>query len=214
MPVFGAKVSIVILIASVFAVSIITTPVSIYAQQKQMNFAATLTGKDMIPPVNTNATGTAKFHINPDGSLCYQVTVSNINGVLGSHIGSKNGTEYADLLNPYAVIATQQAYPTGPVNGVLTSGDIKSGVTSALQAPFGSNALHGPLIGKPVTALDNIIKNKTAYVTVRTLGHESGSIQGQILPTSENVDCTTLSRFATPSTTPSPSNTAGLPSLP
>ena len=214
MSVFGAKVSIGIVIASVFAISIITTPVSIYAQSQQMNFAATLTGKDMVPPVNTNATGTAKFHINPDGSLCYQVTVSNMNGVLGSHIGSKNGTEYADLLNPYAVIATQQAYPTGPVNGVLTSGDIKSGVTSAVQAPFGSNALHGPLIGKPVTALDNIIQNKTAYVTVRTLGYESGLIQGQILPTSEYVDCSTLSRFATPSTTPSPSNTAGLPSLP
>jgi hypothetical protein len=214
MSTFAAKVTIPIVIASVFAISIITTPVSTYAQPQQMNFAATLTGKDMVPPVNTNATGTAKLHINSDGSLCYQVTVSNINGVLGSHIGGKNGTEFADLLNPYAVIATQQAYPTGPVNGVLTSGDIKSGVKSAIMAPFGSNALHGPLIGKPVTALDNIIKNKSAYITVRTLGHESGLIQGQILPTSSNVDCLTLSRFAPPTTTPSPSNTAGLPSLP
>lgn len=213
MSTFNAKVATAIVAASVFAIAVIATPVSIYAQQ-QMNFAANLSGKDMVPPINTNATGTAKLHINTDGSLCYQVSVNNINGVLGAHIGTKNGTELAALLDPYAVVATQQAYPTGVVNGILTSGDIKSGVNSTVQAPFGANALHGPLIGKPVTALDAIIRNNSAYVTIRTLGNETGLIQGQILPTNSSVDCVTLSRFAPPSTTSSPSNTAGLPSLP
>jgi hypothetical protein len=33
------------------------------------------------------------------------------------------------------------------------------------------NSLTGPLIGKNVSDLDNIIKNKGAYVTIRTLDH-------------------------------------------
>ena len=43
----------------------------------------------MILPLNTPATGTDEFHINDDGNLCYQVRVNNINGVLGTHIGTK-----------------------------------------------------------------------------------------------------------------------------
>jgi hypothetical protein len=43
MSVFGAKVSLAIVISSVFATAVITTPVSSYAQQQQMNFAANLT---------------------------------------------------------------------------------------------------------------------------------------------------------------------------
>ena len=75
----------------------------------------------------------ARFHMNPDGSLCYSVDVYHITGVLGSHIGTKNGTELADLINPYATMqfyptGTIGAYPTASVNGTLTSGDIKAGI--------------------------------------------------------------------------------------
>ena len=193
--------SIVITIA---VVAIAATPTSVYAQQTQMNFIANLTGKDMTPPVNTPATGTAEFHINSDGSLCYQVSVNNINGVLGSHIVTKNGTELTDLINPYAVVASPdplnpiQAYPTGHVNGLLASGDIRIG----LNGQFGPLPTHG----KSVTELDNLIKNSSAYVKVRTLANQPGEIQGQILPTSSNVSCLTTHRFASPTTTPNPSN--------
>src|SRR5581483_5601250 len=153
-----------------------------YAQQ-QMNFAATLTGKDMVPPVSTSATGTAKFHINNDGSVCYAVYANGISGVLVAHIGTKNGTELADLTNPYATTTgpgTIGAYPTASVHGLLTSGDIKAGVINkpgsfGVLSPIG---LTGPLVGKNVTELDNILKNKTAYATVRTVDHERGEIQG------------------------------------
>jgi hypothetical protein len=63
-----------------------------------MNLIANLSGKNASPPVNTPATGTAEFHINENGSY------------------------------PYAVVNTQQVYPTGPVNGLLTSGEIKVGL--------------------------------------------------------------------------------------
>lgn len=185
-------------------------PSLVFAQQQGLNFAANLTGKDMVPPVNSVATGVAKFHINPNGGLCYFVTVKDMTGVLGAHIGFKNGTELADLINPYAVLYSQQAYPTGPVNGLLTDGEIKAGLRGPANSTgvLSPNSLHGPLIGKNVTDLDNIIKGKDAYATVRTVGHERGEIQGQILPTTTNVDCLSTLRFAPPSTSPSPINAA------
>ena len=64
--------------------------------------------------------------------------------------------------------------------------------------------LVGPLIGKNVTDLDNFLNTKNGYVTVRTLDHQRGEIQGQILPTSSTVTCLTTMRFAPPGTTPSP----------
>jgi hypothetical protein len=201
------------LISTIIALALVATPLSIYAQQ-QTNYVATLTGKDMVPPVNTPATGVAKFHMNPDGSLCYSVDVSHITGVLGAHIGTKNGTELADLTNPYATMqfyptGTIGAYPTASVNGTLTSGDIKAGLRGppgqgGVISPLG---LVGPLIGKNVTDLDNILKTKSGYVTVRTLDHQRGEIQGQILPTSSIVSCLTTMRFAPPVTIPSPNST-------
>ena len=117
-----------VFVIAIAVVIILASPFSTYAQQ-QMNFRAFLTGKVMVPPVTSTATAEAGFHLNHDGSLCYYVNATNITGVLGAHIGTKNGTELADLINPYATIATQQAYPTGSVHGILTSGDIKAGIT-------------------------------------------------------------------------------------
>lgn len=193
------KTRLDVLIAGIIAIAIITIPVSSYAQ-KETNFVATLTGKDMVPPVDTAATGVAKFHINPDGSLCYSVDVSHITGINGVHIGTKNGTELVELINPYATqqaypYGTIAAYPTADVNGTLTSGNIKAS----------SLGLVGPLVGKNVTDLDNIVKSKNGYVTVRTVDHQRGVIQGQILPSNSTVNCLTTLRFAPPSTLPSPS---------
>ena len=205
------KASATVAIATIIAVTLTATPISIYAQQTQqqgqMNFIADLSGKNMSPPVNTAATGTAEFHINENGSLCYQVRVNNIDGVLGSHIGTKNGTELADLINPYAVVNTQQVYPTGPVNGLLTSGEVRYGIRGpSSDVVFTYGGLLGPLIDKPVTALNDVIKNNSAYVTVRTLDHQTGEIQGQIVPTSSTVSCLTHARFGVPTTTPNVNN--------
>ena len=192
-------------------IPLIATPVLSYAQQ-QTNYVATLSGKNMVPPVNTHAIGVARFHMNPDGSLCYSVDVYHITGVLGSHIGTKNETELADLINPYATMqfyptGTIGAYPTASVNGTLTSGDIKAGIMPGKGGVVSPLGLVGPLVGKNVTDLDNILKSKNAYVTVRTLDHQRGEIQGQIHPTSSTVGCLTNMGFAPPSTVPSPNST-------
>jgi CHRD domain len=158
-------------------------------------------------PVDTKATGQARFHMNANGTLCYYVDVRNITGVVGAHVGLKNGTELASLTNPYAEVATIASYPTAAVDGILIAGEIKAGTGVPVAPPLSAFSLSGPLVGKNVTALDDILNNKTASVTVRTTAHEQGEIQGQIVPTNSHVGCLSTMRFAyPPPTTPSPSN--------
>ena len=197
--------------AAIVAVALVLLfPSSSYAQRllpQPKNFVAILTGKDVVPPVNTKASGTARFHMNSNGTLCYYIDVKNVTGVLGSHIGLKNGTELAQLLNPYADVATIGSYPTGSVEGILGSGEIKA--RGNAEAPFSSapGALSGPLLGKNVTDLDKVIAGNNTYITVRTTAHENGEIQGQILPTNIHVSCLSTMRFAyPPATTPAASN--------
>jgi hypothetical protein len=171
---FHSKITTATLFASIIA-AVSTIPVLTYAQQ-QTNFSADLSGKNIVPPVNTGATGTAKFIVNPNGTLSYEVDVMNINMVIGAPVSLKNGTELVELLNLYATTGggnkQQAAYPTGPVSGKLVS-DV---VTAA--------KLDGPLFGKNVTDLISFIKNGSAYVTIRTTPNQQGEIRGQILPSS------------------------------
>jgi len=171
---FHSKIIAATIIASVIA-ALSTFPILTYAQQ-QTNFAANLSGKNIVPPTNSTATGTATFSLNPNGNLSYQVNAMNINMVIGVPVSLKNGTELVELLNLYATTGggnkQQSAIPTGPVNGPLTSGVITA------------DKLDGPLFGKSVTDLVNLIKSGSAYVTVRTTPNQHGEIRGQILPSS------------------------------
>ena len=60
--------------------------------------------------------------------------------------------------------------PTGSVNGQLSKGVITT------------SDLSGPLSGKNVIDLTNLMKNNSVYVVVRTQAHENGEIQGLITP--------------------------------
>jgi hypothetical protein len=145
--------------------------------QNQSNFVATLSGKNMQPPVSTPATGTAKLSMNPNGTMSYEVDANNINQVLGVPLMQKNGTILGELLNVYANTGFSQGYnrqqaaiPTGPINGRLTAGVLTS------------SELLGPLFGKNVTDLVSAIKSGGVYVAIRTTPHQQGEIRGQIMP--------------------------------
>jgi hypothetical protein len=51
------------------------------------------------------------------------------------------------------------------------NGQLSKGVITASD-------LSGPLAGKTVKELTNLMKNDLVYVVVRTLAHENGEIQG------------------------------------
>jgi hypothetical protein len=96
---FGRYIPIFFL--CILSISIISIPV--FAQQ--MSFTASLSGQSLTPPVSTTATGTAKFNVDAQGNISYQLDVKNIKGVIGAHISLQNGTDLAQVFNPYVKIA-------------------------------------------------------------------------------------------------------------
>lgn len=159
---------IVIMLLCGLSASLVSTPV--FAQQT--NFGAILSGKNLSQPVNTttNPSGTAKFNVDPQGNILYQIDVKNIKGVIGAHLSLQNGTDLAQVFNPYIEIAGKSEIPTGEVNGQLSKGVLTT------------NDLSGTLIGKNVTDLANLMNSGSVYVVVRTISNENGQIQGQITP--------------------------------
>lgn len=97
--------------------------------------------------------------------------LKNIKGVIGAHISFQNGTDLAQVFNPYAEINGKSEIPTGQINGQLSKGVITA------------NDLSGPLIGKNITDLTNLMRNGSIFVVVRTQPHEDGEIQGIVTVT-------------------------------
>jgi hypothetical protein len=141
-------------------------PTALFAQQNFNMFTAALSGSNEVPPVTTSATGVANFQIFPVGHqevLIYQLYLKNISGVTGAHIHNgkqgENGPVVADLYgNP----------TTGKINGLLTAGTLTE------------SKLTGPLTGKTIDILVNMIRSGDAYVNVHTTQNQNGELRGQI----------------------------------
>jgi hypothetical protein len=137
------------------------------AQQEQaQEFSANLTGDAEVPPVTTNATGSAEFNLNDDGDeMSYDLEVEDIEGVLFAHIhqgsDSENGPIVVTLFN-----ATDG--PTDEIDGTLESGD------------FAAEDFEGPLQGQNMTDLVDAIESGQAYVNVHTEANPPGEIRGTI----------------------------------
>jgi hypothetical protein len=94
--------------------------------------------------------------MDPDGNMDYRIDANKLNGIIGAHIGLKNGTDLTQVFNSCREVNEKSEIPTGEANGQLSMGAITS------------TGLSGPLIGKTVTDLTNLMKNDSLYVVVRT----------------------------------------------
>jgi CHRD domain len=131
----------------------ITQP-SVYAQQSSQTFTAKLTGKDEVPPVNTQATGMAQFQLSSDGKeLNYDLSTTNLQGFMMAHIHQDKSGE--------------NGQPVAP----LQMG----------KAKVSSSDLQGTLAGKQISDLVDLMKNGGAYVNVHTNQNQNGEIRGQIM---------------------------------
>ena len=156
----ASLVSALVLLVALAAIGFASTP---------RNFVAPLSGDQEVPPVDTNASGTTKFQLSPDGTeLHYRLNVANIENVTQAHIHrgarGENGPVVAWL------------YPAGPpaeliegrTNGTLATGTITAG------------DLVGELAGEPLDVLVDLIDAGEAYVNVHTSQFPAGEIRGQI----------------------------------
>ena len=125
-----------------------------FAQQQSQMFTANLEGSNEVPPVNTSATGTAHLQVSPDGkNMMYDISATNLNGFMMAHIHQGKARENGQPIT--------SALPIG--KGKITSSD-----------------LQGPLLGKQIPDLVNIIKSG-AYVNVHTDKNQNGEIRGQLM---------------------------------
>ena len=130
-------------------------------------FTATLSGDKEVPPVDTNAKGTAGFsqpHLN---NMSFGIQVNGMEKVTGAHIHlgkeGQNGPVVVTLFK------AQNETGTGQVNGQLVGGSITN------------DMLEGPLAGKAVEVdLFKAIQDGQAYVNVHTADNPNGAIRGQI----------------------------------
>ena len=128
--------------------------IAAYAQQQSQAFTAKLSGKDEVPPVNTQATGTTQFQLSSDGKeISYDLTTTNLNGFTMAHVHQGKAGE-----NGPPVAALQMG------KGKITSSD-----------------LQGPLAGKQISDLVDLMKNGGAYANVHTQQNPNGEIRGQIM---------------------------------
>lgn len=128
-------------------------------------YTAELSGKDVVPPVNTAATGSATFTVDATGTrMNFVLSVSNITDVIASrvHVGKAGSNGPGVLI----------LYPGPTISGAFT-GNVSGGT-------FTASALVGQLTGKTIADFVALITSGQAYVNVGTIETPGGEIRGQI----------------------------------
>jgi hypothetical protein len=131
-------------------------------------FIAKLTGYNQVPPINTKAAGNFEIELSPDGTISnYVLNVTNISNVTLAHIheGEKG------INGPIIFTLYKSTNPKGEINGMISKGKVYS------------NLLEGPLAGKYISDLIDLINQGNAYVNVHTKQNPQGEIRGQLSAT-------------------------------
>lgn len=132
--------------------------------KKLKSFTAVMSGKEVVPSVDTSAKGKAVFTLNDElDGINYSIDVSKMENVTSAHIHQgakgKNGPPIVSLL---------EGQPDGEVEGNLVEGVI-------LEMD-----LIGPLEGKPLEALIELLEKGNTYVNIHTEKNPNGEIRGSI----------------------------------
>ncbi len=187
------KLFIILLFTSVLSVGSVSILLNTVKAQEGQSFSATLSGKDEVPPTESNSTGTAKFQVNENNSqVSYWVNITGIKKVNQAHI--HNGT----------------AGENGDIIVTLSKGKSAKGDDRPPQIGFDGNItkdeLLGPLKDKDISDLVSLMSAGNAYVNVHTDKYPDGAIRGLVTSASASTD-TGASTNATSTPSSSDSNT-------
>jgi hypothetical protein len=129
------------------------------------SFTATLSGTNEVPPVTTEASGSATFTVN-EGQIEYEIEVTGIENVEVAHIHTgRTGQNGPVRINLCGTGSPQPPCATG--DGVLATGT------------------NGTTVGDPPITFDELveaIQSDSAYANVHTTQNPGGEIRGQIVP--------------------------------
>ncbi len=153
-----------------------------YAQGKP-DFIATLSGKEVVPPVKTAATGIADF-IVLDNSVNYQINVLDAGKITSIQI--HNGTMG---INGDVIVTLYNKIKDNGTNLIQEKMSKFSDISSTIQRSssfsasgnFQASDLTGPLAGKTINDLVLAMQNDETYVNVHTEDQPEDELRGQIL---------------------------------
>ena len=154
--------SIIILVSVVFASFGMASDNS----GRELDFKAELSGNEEVLAVKTQAKGEAKFSLRKgEDRFSYNLVLQGIENITAAHIhkGKKgeNGPPVVDLFKE-------------PMGKTATGTLLSEGVIFAYD-------LIGPLKGKSLKSLEEMMEAEDAYVNVHSKDHPEGEIRGQIL---------------------------------
>ena len=154
---------IIVATLAVIATSFVATQ-QIQAQEGKM-IITFLSGKDEVPPTESNATAWAKFQsVDNDSQLSYWVSIVGLKEITGAHIHKGSEGQNGDIVTVLSEAKSAEGgNETISLKGNITKGD-----------------LQGPLEGKEVSDLVSLMRNGSVYVNVHTNEYKDGVIRGQI----------------------------------
>ena len=148
---------------AVIATSFVATQ-QIQAQEGKM-IITFLSGKDEVPPTESNASAWTKFQsVDNDSQLSYWVSIVGLKEITGAHIHKGTEGQNGDIV---AVLSEAKSAEGG-------------NETISLKGNITKDSLQGPLDGKEVSDLVSLMRNGSAYVNVHTNEYKDGVIRGQI----------------------------------
>lgn len=170
----------VLILSVVLILSLIGNYGSTHAQENT-EFTATLSGKEVIPPVKTDGTGIANFEVG-ENSLSYQINVLNAGKITSVQINhGVVGT------NGDAIVTLIESKGDDDVN-LIGNIPTLTGIASTKQSSSSFSAsgnvnvadLTGPFKDKTIADLVIAMQSGETYVNVQTEDHPKGELRGQI----------------------------------
>lgn len=184
-------IGIIVLFGSILTISGINMYELTYAQGNS-SFTATLSGKEVVPPVETGGTGMANFEVS-DNSISYQLNVLNAGKITSVEIhkgaAGTNGEAIAIVFKPKD--SSGNLLGNLPKMGDLPKiGDLPkfSDISSTTQKSssfsasgnINESSLTGPMKGKTISDLISALQSGETYVVVHTQDQPKGELRGQI----------------------------------
>ena len=164
-----------VVLAALLSISVSVIFANPVNAQQQNGYITVLNGKNEVPShPDVTATGISGFIVNSGNSkIWYQIEAEGLKGVTQAHIHSGKVGENGP------VVATLFKGSKDTVNGALVQGSITA------------DKLEGPLKGKTISDLVNLIDKSSAYVNVHTQSFPDGEIRGQISKGTIQIDVNT-----------------------
>jgi hypothetical protein len=165
-----------------------TTP----AQELSGIFLAGATGGQQVPPVETEAQGTAVFAVDEDGDgIDYALAVQDIEDVTMAHIHVSQVGENGPVVAWLYPEEGQEPEPiSGEFDGMLAEGTITE------------DDLTGPLEDESLETLLGGLRGGAIYVNVHTEENPEGEVRGQVVKVTQMVNCLGLEEGEMPTPTP------------